>query len=281
MNAQIKIPKEQALKNLRTEIAAGRPIIAAGAGVGLIGRIVDRAGIDLVVVYNSGYYRMNGYSSILGNLPVGDANQIVVELGEKSILNAVHRAPVVAGIYGIDPTRDMEKLLARLAEIGYSGVINYPTVGKIGGTMRQELESVGLGLAREIETMKLASRMGFLTMAYVFNPEEAALFAKAGLDILVAHVGLTQGGDVGAATKIGLSEAIRNSNLILKAGLKARRNVIPLCHGGSISTPEDAQKALAETVAVGFVGASSIERLPVEQAVSRVVEDFKKIPIPA
>jgi len=277
MDIKFKVSKEKILKNLRSEIVAGRPIIGSGAGVGLIGRIVDHAGIDLIVVYNSGYYRMNGHSSILGNLPVGDANQMVMDMGEKMIIGSVERAPVVAGIYGIDPTRDMYKMLCKLAEIGYSGVINYPTVGKLSGKIRLELEQVGLGIQKEISIMKMASKLGFLTMTYVFTPEEAGMYARAGMDIMVAHAGLTMGGYVGLTEGSTIENDIVNINNILKAGLNVNPDIVPLCHGGAIVSPKDAKIALEKSVAVGFVGASSIERIPIEKSVSNIIQEFKNL----
>ena len=274
-----KINRDTILENLRAEIAAGRPIIGSGAGVGLIGRIVDRAGIDLIVVYNSGHFRMNGYSSILGNLPVGDANAMVLEMGEELIINAVRRAPVVGGIFGVDPTRDMRRFLERMADVGYSGVINYPTVGKMNGRLRYELEHVGLGLDREIATMRMAADMGFLTLAYVFCPEDARRYAAAGADVLVSHAGLTQGGDIGLQSDGTLEESMEKTEAILRAGLEENPGIIPLCHGGAIISPDDARAVFRQTSAVGFIGASSIERIPGEQIVSRTVESFKSLPL--
>ena len=222
---------------------------------------------------------MNGYSSILGNLPVGDANAMVLEMGEELIINAVRRAPVVGGIFGVDPTRDMRRFLERMADVGYSGVINYPTVGKMNGRLRYELEHVGLGLDREIATMRMAADMGFLTLAYVFCPEDARRYAAAGADVLVSHAGLTQGGDIGLQSDGTLEESMEKTEAILRAGLEENPGIIPLCHGGAIISPDDARAVFRQTSAVGFIGASSIERIPVEQIVSRTVESFKSLPL--
>lgn len=272
-----KISRETILKKLQKEITDGVPIVFSGIGTGIVGRIVESAGADMAVVYSSGYFRMNGHSSILGNLPVGDANQIVYDLGKDFILPIVHDIPVVAGVFGVDPTRDMDRFLELLAEIGFSGVTNYPTVGKFSGKFRQEIEGVGLGYQREAEVMKLAHEKGFITIGYVYKEEEARIMVRAGVDFLAAHAGLTSGGDIGASCAFSLDETIRNTQKILSAGLEENPKVIPLCHGGSIETPEDFDRVFRETCAVGFIGASSIERIPVEKAIAQTIQKFKSI----
>ena len=272
-----RIPREEILKKMRKEIELGIPIVLSGAGVGIVGRIIEKAGADMAVVYNSGYFRMNGHSSILGNLPVGDANQIVYDMGRQLILPVVHDLPVAAGVFGVDPTREMDQFLDSLAEIGYSAVINYPTVGKFSGKFREEIESVGLGYAKEAEMMKLAHEKGFLTIGYVYNEKEARIMAQAGVDIMAAHAGLTSGGDIGAKCASSLEESIAQVNAVLSAGLDENPNIIPLCHGGAIESPTDFERAFHETCAVGFVGASSMERIPVEQAIRKTVLDYKAI----
>lgn len=272
-----RFPKREILDKMNRQIAAGIPIILSGAGVGLVGRVVESAGADMAVVYNSGYYRMNGHSSILGNLPVGDANQIVYELGREAILPAVHKMPVAAGVFGVDPTRDMGSFLDSLAQVGYSAVINYPTVGKFSGKFRQEIECVGLGYQREAAMMQLAHEKGFLTIGYVYSEEEARMMAQAGVDLLAAHTGLTSGGDIGATCACTLDEAIQRTQSILSAGLAENPSIIPLCHGGAIETPADFQRVFRETCTQGFVGASSMERIPVEKAIRQTVLDFKAV----
>lgn len=273
----MRFEREQVLSALRARVAEGKAVLAAAAGNGLVARVEDKNGADLIIVYNSGRYRMNGIASIAGNLPIGDANAIVREMGKEQILPQVKRTPVVAGIYGVDPTRDMGDFLKELADIGYSGVINFPTVGKLSGPIRQELEQVGLGFAKEVERLQLAASMGFFTMAYCYCPEEAETLARAGIDILVSHVGLTAGGDVGVHTVSPLEAATEKTRAIHEAALKVKPDMICLCHGGPIVTPADVQYVVNNTPAVGFVAASSIERLPVEGAVGNMVGALKAV----
>lgn len=273
----MRLEREQVLGALCQRVAQGQMILAAAAGNGLIARVEDRAGADVIIVYNSGQYRMNGIASIAGNLPIGDANAIVRDMGRQQILHMVHRAPVVAGIYGVDPTRDMRAFLQELAQIGYSGVINFPTVGKLSGPIRQELEQVGLGFAKEVERLRLAAELGFFTMAYCYCAEEARILADAGIDVIVAHVGLTAGGDVGVAQATPLELAIEKTNAILSAALERNPRILPLCHGGPIVTPQDVQQMVLHTPALGFVAASSIERLPVEGAVGQMMQALKAV----
>ncbi len=272
-----RVPREVTLQKMRDEIARGIPVIVSGAGVGIVGRILESSGADMAVVYNSGYFRMNGHSSILGNLPVGDANGIVYRLGKELILPVTHDMPVAAGVFGCDPSRDMEAFLRSLADIGYSGIINYPTVGKFEGKFRREIESVGLGYQREADMMKLAHDLGFLTIGYVYTPEEARIMVKSGVDILAAHAGLTSGGDVGAKCASSLDESILSTQAILSTGLEENPDIIALCHGGSIENAADFERVFRETVAVGFVGASSMERIPVEIAIRDTIHQFKSV----
>lgn len=273
----MRFEREQVLASMRARVAQGKAILAAAAGNGLVARVEDKNGADAIIVYNSGRYRMNGIASIAGNLPIGDANAIVREMGKEQILPQVKNTPVVAGIYGVDPTRDMEAFLQELAGIGYSGVINFPTVGKLSGPIRQELEQVGLGFAREVERLRLAASMGFFTMAYCYCPEEARMLAEAGIDIIVSHVGLTAGGDVGVRTVSPLEAATEKTRAIHEAALEVKPDIICLCHGGPIVTPADVQYVVNNTPAVGFVAASSIERLPVEGSVGDMVGALKAV----
>lgn len=276
----MRFERQAVLSDMRQRAAEGHAVIVTAAGAGLIARVEDKAGADAIVVYNSGLYRMNGIASIAGNLPIGDANAIVREMGRTQILNAVKNTPVVAGIYGVDPTRNMQDFLQELAEIGYSGVINFPTVGKLSGPIRAELEQVGLGFAREVEALRTAAGLGFFTMAYCYCPEEARILADAGVDILVSHVGLTAGGEVGVRTAAPLEAAAQKTAAILTAGLDARADIIPLCHGGPIATAQDLQYVCDNTPAVGFVAASSIERLPVEGSVADTVSALRAVRLP-
>lgn len=272
-----RISREEILRNMKAKVDAGVPIVISGAGVGIVARVLEKAGADMAVVYNSGHFRMNGYSSILGNLPVGDANEIVYQMGLKQILPMAKKMPVAAGVFGVDPTRDMEAFLRSLADIGYSAIINYPTVGKFSGQFRREIESVGLGYAKEADMMKLAHELGFTTLGYVYEPEEAKMLAEAGADILVSHAGLTAGGDVGTSASCTLDEAIEKTERVLRAGLEVNSEIIPLCHGGAIANPEDFARVYKETCCVGFVGASSIERIPVEKALKEAVKGFADV----
>ena len=272
---QCRVPREETLNKMRAEIEAGIPVIISGAGAGIVGRVLESAGTDMAVVYNSGYFRINGHSSIIGNLPVGDANRIVYEMGRDLILPVVHNMPVAAGVFGVDPTRDMDRFLDELAEIGFSGIINYPTVGKFTGKFREEIESVGLGYDREAAMLRLAHEKGFLTIGYVYTEKEAKKMAEAGADILAAHAGLTSGGDIGAGCACSLDETVEKVQKVLAAGLEVNPEIIPLCHGGAIESAEDFARVYRETCAVGFIGASSMERIPVEKAIRQTVQEFK------
>lgn len=272
-----RLDREKYLAGFREEIARGRALMACAAGNGLVARLEEKNCADMIIVYNSGKYRMDGIASIAGNLPIGDANQIVKEMGEKQILNMVKHTPVVAGIYGVDPTRDMSAFLDELAGIGFSGVINFPTVGKLSGAIRRELEQVGLGFEKEVSSLALAKKKGFFTMAYCYKAEEAKILAEAGIDIIVSHVGLTAGGDVGVKGNEPLEQAIEKTGEILSAALEKNPEMIALCHGGPIVTPEDAARVIGSTCAKGFVAASSIERLPVEQAVGDTLKKLKSL----
>lgn len=274
-----RIAREEILVRLRGQIQTHRSILVVGAGNGLVARCAEDAGADLIVVYNSGYYRLNGLPSLVGNLPVGDANTMVVELGRKGIIPAVRNVPVIGGVYGVDPTRDIEDVLKSVADVGYSGVINFPTVGRVDGRYRQELEASGLGYGKEIEMVRIAHERGLFTMAYVFTADQAAHMAQAGLDVLVGHAGLTGGGDVGSSLAISLDGAVTFLETIYEGARRVRNDMIFLSHGGPIITAEDAEYVNHRTGAVGFVAASSVERIPVEVAVKAACRSFKGIGI--
>lgn len=259
------------------QISCGRSILAVGAGNGLVARCAEEAGCDLLVVYNSGYYRLNGLPSLVGSLPVGDANAMMLEMGSRSIIPAVQKTPVIGGVYASDPTRNKEDILDGVERAGFSGIINFPTVGRVDGRYRRELEAAGLGYDNDVELVSRAHARGLFTMAYVFNAQEARQMAEAGLDVLVGHVGLTAGGDVGSKIAIGFEQAVETLRGIFDGALAARDDVIFLSHGGPIVTPEDAERANLGAGAVGFVAASSIERLPVEAAVKETCRSFKRI----
>ncbi|HEY0484981.1 MAG TPA: phosphoenolpyruvate hydrolase family protein [Mycobacteriales bacterium] len=272
--------RQAVLRRLNATTDRGEALLVAGAGVGLVAKCAELAGADVVAVYSSGRFRMNGWPSTAAFLPVGNANDIALELGRTAILPAVREVPVVAGVFAADFTRDMRQLLAEMWDTGFSGVINFPTVGRLDGTFRRDLESLGFGLDRELEMFRLARELELFTMAYAYNPQDAAAFADAGVDVVIAHMGLTAGGLTGHAEPITLEAAAESTQVIIEAATAARPDVIPLCHGGPVSTPDDVAFVLAHTTARGFVGASSIERLPIEAALEASVRGFKSVPLP-
>ena len=272
--------REEVEARLRATISAGSPIIVAGAGNGLSAKCAELGGIDLVVIYNSGKFRMDGLPSICGLMPYGNANEIVLELGENHVLPAVKKTPVMAGVCGTDPTRNMRSFLKQLCEVGFSGVINYPTVSRFDGNIRRDFESVGLGFAREVEMIATARKIGLYTTCYIRTPEEGAQMAQAGVDLVVPHVGLTSGGTVGGGA-MSLDEAVKATQDLIDVVRAVNPDVIALAHGGPIENPQDVAYVLERTTAQGFVGASSIERLPVETAIVGAVQAFKKLAVPA
>jgi len=271
--------RQECLRRLREVIAAGRPIIGAGAGTGLSARCAEAGGADLIIIYNSGRYRMAGRGSLAGLLPYGDANAIVVEMA-REVLPIVRRTPVLAGVCGTDPFRVMDVFLGELKGLGFSGVQNFPTVGLFDGVFRANLEETGMGYGLEVDMIGRASGLGLLTCPYVFNEGEARSMAAAGTDIIVAHMGLTTKGAIGAKTAMTLEEAVRRTQAMRDAAVVVRSDVIVLCHGGPIAEPEDAAFVLSRTQGVaGFFGASSMERLPTERAITEQVKQFKSIGI--
>ena len=273
----MRIPKDVALKGLRAQIAAGNPIIGAGAGTGISAKCAEAGGADIIIIYNSGRYRMAGRGSLAGLLPYGDANAIVMEMA-REVLPVVKNTPVLAGVCGTDPFRLMEVFLEEVFEAGFSGVQNFPTVGLFDGVFRQNLEETGMGYGLEVEMVRKASEMGLLTCPYVFTEDEARAMAAAGADVLVPHMGLTTKGAIGASTAKTLDESVELVQKMCDAAKEVKPDIICLCHGGPISEPEDAQYILQRTNGVvGFFGASSIERLPTEKAITQQVRDFKAI----
>ncbi|MBP2562183.1 putative TIM-barrel enzyme [Neorhizobium galegae] len=275
-----KFSRNDVLQRLTTETAQGRSILAVGAGNGLSARCAELGGADLIVVYNSGYYRVNGLPSLVGAIPVGDANEVMLRLGRQSIMPKKRTIPVIAGVYGIDPTRDIDDLLDEVKAIGYSGIINFPTLSRHeNSNYRIDLENAGLGFACEVDMMRKARERDLFTLAYVYNPEDARAMARAGVDVIVGHMGLTIGGDIGSKSAIGIDAAITRIGEIFDAALVADPDVILLSHGGPISTAEDAQYVNLNSKAVGFVAASSFERIPIEIALKKACDDFKSIKI--
>jgi predicted TIM-barrel enzyme len=266
--------REEILARLRAQVAAGRPIVGGGAGTGLSAKMSEAGGIDLLVIYNSGRFRMGGRGSLSGMMPYGDANAIVMDMA-REVLPVVRHTPVLAGVCGTDPFRVMTRFLRDVAAAGFSGVQNFPTVGLIDGVFRQGLEETGMGFSLEVEMIRLAREMNLLTTPYAFNVEEAEALARAGADILIPHMGLTTKGTIGAATALSLDESARRIQAMHDAAKRIRGEILVLCHGGPIAEPADAQYILDHTEGiVGFYGASSMERLPVEPAIENRVREF-------
>jgi len=269
--------REQCLQRLHAQVAAGQPIIGGGAGTGISARCAEAGGIDLIIIYNSGRFRMAGRGSLAGMMPYGDANHIVMDMA-REVLPVVQHTPVLAGVCGTDPFRIMKLFLREVQAAGFSGVQNFPTVGLIDGTMRQGLEETGMGFGLEVDMIRQAGELGLLTCPYVFNEEEAAAMAKAGANVLIPHMGLTTKGSIGARTALTLDDAARRVQAMHDAAKAENPDTLVLCHGGPISEPDDAQYILAHTQGiVGFFGASSIERLPTEVAITGCVQRFKQI----
>jgi predicted TIM-barrel enzyme len=265
------------LVRLRKIVTDGGVIIGGGAGTGLSAKCAEAGGIDLIIIYNSGRYRMAGRGSLAGMMPYGDANAITMEMAGE-VLPVVKHTPVLAGVCGTDPFRMMPYFLKQVKEIGFSGVQNFPTVGLIDGTMRAGLEETGMGYDLEVEMIRLAHEMDLLTTPYVFNPDEAKQMASAGADVIVAHMGLTTKGAIGAKTALSLDESVRRVQAIHDAAKAVNPDVMVICHGGPIAEPEDAAYVLHHTTGiVGFYGASSMERLPTEVAITENTKRFKAI----
>ena len=273
------IPRSKILEKFHAMIEAGTPIIGGGAGTGLSAKAEEAGGIDLIIIYNSGRYRMAGRGSAAGLLAYGNANAIVKEMAYE-VLPVVKNTPVLAGVNGTDPFVIMPKLLSELKEMGFSGVQNFPTIGLFDGTMRQSFEETGMGFSLEVDMIAEAHRQDLLTTPYVFNPEEARAMTKAGADIIVAHMGVTTGGSIGATSARTLESCVGEIDAIADAARSVRKDVILLCHGGPISMPEDARYILDRTRGLhGFYGASSMERLPAEAAIAGQTRDFKAVAI--
>lgn len=267
------------LTRLQAEIDAGRPVVGSGAGIGLSAKFAEAGGADLILIYNSGRFRMAGHGSNAGLLAIGDANAIVMEMGEREVLPVVTDTPVIAGINGTDPTRRMSTLLRDATRLGFAGVINFPSHGIIDGRWRQSLEMTGFGYDREVAMIAEAHRQDLFTMAYVFTPAESVAMTEAGVDVIVAHMGLTVGGSIGAPTDfaIALDEAVERIEAIAAAARDLRADILVVCHGGPIATPADVEYVLGRSTVVGFIGASSVERLPVEIALQETVAGFKAV----
>jgi predicted TIM-barrel enzyme len=269
--------RDKALARLRAEVERGNPIIGAGAGTGLSAKCAEAGGVDLVIIYNSGRYRMAGRGSLAGLLPYGDANAIVVDMAAE-VLPIVEDTPVLAGVCGTDPFRLMPVFLKQLKDMGFSGVQNFPTVGLFDSTFRLNLEETGMGFGLEVEMIRQARELDLLTCPYVFDEDEARAMAEAGADVLVPHMGLTISGSIGAKTALTLEESVGRVQAMADAAKAVNPDVLVLCHGGPIAMPEDAAFVLENTSGVvGFFGASSMERLPTEVAMTENMREFKRI----
>ncbi|MEN9556234.1 MAG: hypothetical protein RLZZ232_2520 [Planctomycetota bacterium] len=269
--------REDILNQLRAKVQSGRPILGGGAGTGISARCEEAGGIDLIVVYNSGRYRMAGRGSLAGLMPYGNANQIVREMAHE-VLTAVHKTPVLAGVCGTDPFMIRSHFLKELQDLGYAGIQNFPTVGLIDGVFRANLEETGMGFGLEIDLIAEAHSMNLLTTPYAFDADQAAKLTAAGADIIVAHMGLTTSGTIGARTALTLEECVPRVTDIVDAAVSVRSDVFVLCHGGPIAMPEDAQFMLQRIPRLnGFYGASSMERLPTEIALTEQVRRFAAI----
>ncbi|HET9537748.1 MAG: phosphoenolpyruvate hydrolase family protein [Mesorhizobium sp.] len=271
------IPRSKILERLHAMIAQGVPIVGGGAGTGLSAKAEEAGGIDLIIIYNSGRYRMAGRGSAAGLLAYGNANEIVKEMAVE-VLPVVKKTPVLAGVNGTDPFVLMPRFLAELKEMGFSGVQNFPTIGLFDGQMRQSFEETGMGYGLEVDMIRLAHELDLLTTPYVFNVDEARAMTEAGADIIVAHMGVTTGGTIGATSAKSLEACVGEIDAIAEAARSARHDVIVLCHGGPISMPDDARYILERTKGChGFYGASSMERLPAEAAIRDQTASFKNL----
>jgi len=273
----IGIPRAEIVTRLKAQVEARKPIVGCGAGTGISAKFAEAGGADIIIIYNSGRYRMAGRGSLAGLLPYGDANGIVVEMAAE-VLPVVKNTPVQAGVCGTDPFRLMPVFLKQLQDIGFSGVQNFPTVGLFDGKFRANLEGTGMGYDKEVEMIALAHEMDLFTTPYVFTPDEAKAMTKADADLLVCHVGLTTAGSIGAADAFTLDEAIARVMGMAEAAWSVRKDLMVICHGGPFDEPDNVGVALKKMPGiVGFFGASSIERLPTERAIRSQVEAFKNL----
>ncbi|AVQ38566.1 hypothetical protein C7M56_07680 [Clostridium botulinum] len=269
--------RKEIMKKFREEVKNGKALVGVGAGTGITAKSSEAGGADMLIIYNSGRYRMAGRGSLAGLLSYGDANQIVVEMGSE-VLPVVKDTPVLAGVCGTDPFRIMDVYLKQLKDQGFSGVQNFPTVGLIDGVFRQNLEETGMGYGLEVEMIRKAHELDMLTTPYVFDPEQAKAMAEAGADILVAHMGLTTKGTIGAKTALTLDDCVKKIEDIIKAGREVNPDIMVICHGGPIAEPEDAKYVIERTEGIdGFFGASSIERFAAEKGIKSQTEAFKAI----
>ncbi len=272
--------RKEVVDRLRATLKRGEPIIAAGAGTGISAKFIEKGGADLIIIYNSGRFRMAGRGSTAGLMAYGDANAIAMEIGEHEVLPVVEEIPVVCGVHGSDPRRRMWHWLLQVKDMGFSGVNNFPTHCIVDGHFRKVLEETGMSFKLEVEMIRIAHKMDLFTIVYVAEPEEAEAMARAGADVIIAHVGTTIGGSIGVTgATCTMDDAVRRTQSIIDGGKKARKDLIFLSHGGPIATPEDAAYINEHTDCQGFVGASSLERLAVEDSLTELTRRFKRIPL--
>jgi predicted TIM-barrel enzyme len=272
--------RSEVIERLNDTLSKGQAIIAAGAGTGLSAKFIEKGGADLIIIYNSGRFRMMGHGSTAGMMAYGDANAIAMEIGEYEVLPVVNEVPVICGVHATDPRRRMWHWLGKVKEMGFSGVNNFPTHTIVDGHFRGVLEETGMSVKKEYEMVALGRKMDLFSIVYVGSPEEAAEMAKAGADAIIAHVGTTVGGSIGVTNAVvGWDDTIRRTQAIIDAAKSVRDDIFYLCHGGPINTPEDADRVIQATDCVGFVGASSLERMGVEESLTNLTREFKKIPL--
>ena len=272
--------RTEVLERLHDTLSKGEAIIAAGAGIGISAKFIEKGGADLIIIYNSGRFRMMGHGSTAGLMAYGDANAVAMEIGEYEVLPVVNDIPVICGVHATDPRRRMWHWLGKVKDMGFSGVNNFPTHTIIDGQFRDILEETGMSVKKEFEMVALARRMDMFSIVYVGSPEESVEMAKAGADVIIAHVGTTVGGSIGVTDAVvPWDETIRRTQAIIDAGKSVRDDVLYLCHGGPINTPEDADRVIQATDCVGFVGASSLERMAVENSLTALTREFKSIKI--
>jgi predicted TIM-barrel enzyme len=272
--------RKEVVERLRATLKKGQPIIAAGAGTGISAKFIERGGADLIIIYNSGRFRMAGHGSTCGLMAYGDANAVAMEIGEFEVLPIVEEIPVICGVHATDPRRRMWHWLLQVKAMGFSGVNNFPTHCIVDGMFRQILEETGMSVKKEFEMVALARRMDLFSIVYVATPEESKAMAEAGADAIIAHVGTTVGGSIGVkGAAVTMPEAVKRVRRIIDGARQVRKDIIFLSHGGPIATPEDAAYINEHTDAVGFVGASSLERLGVEESLTNLTRRFKRVPV--
>jgi predicted TIM-barrel enzyme len=271
--------RSEVLERLRATLDRGEPIIVGGAGTGISAKFLEKGGIDLIIIYNSGRFRMAGHGSTAGLMAYGDANAVAMEIGEFEVLPVVEETPVICGVHATDPRRRMWHWLLKVKDMGFSGINNFPTHSIVDGRFRQILEETGMSFQKEVETVALARKMDLFSIVYVAQPSEAKAMAEAGADVVIAHVGTTIGGTIGVTgAACSLDEAVAQTQAICEAAHGVRKEIICLSHGGPIATPDDAAYINERTDAVGFVGASSLERLAFEDSLTQLTRKFKAIP---